>query len=315
MTMELKPAFWIGFNVFVLLMLALDLGFFHRKHREISIRNALIWTGIWILLALCFALLVYFYDGHHKAAEFITGYVIEKALSLDNIFVIALIFNHFKTPAENQHKILFWGIIGALVMRALLIVGGVALLEKFHWTTYVFGAILLYTGFRFFIKRQRELNVEKNWVVRFCHRYLRFTKEMHGNRFFAVEEGKRLATPLFMVLLVVESTDLLFALDSIPAILAITHDSFIVYTSNVFAILGLRSLYFALAGIIDRFAYLQPALAVILILVGAKMILEEFVQIPILVTFSAIVLILGVSILMSSRRNRLHPSKRAEGSL
>jgi tellurite resistance protein TerC len=302
--MEIGVHFWIAFNLFVVLMLALDLGVFHRKRRDISIKDALTWTFVWIVLAFAFAGIVALWQGRREAAEFITGYVIEKALSLDNIFVIALIFAHFKTPSENQHKILFWGIIGALIMRALFIIGGVALLEKFHWMIYIFGSILIYTGIRILLKKHEEVIPEKNWLVKFCIRHLRFTHELHRGKFFVKIDGKRFATPLFLVLLVVEITDVMFAVDSIPAILAITHNSFIVYTSNVFAILGLRSLYFALAGIIDKFTYLQASLAIILVFVGCKMMLEDFIEIPIYITLPAIIVILGGGILFSAIKRK-----------
>lgn len=289
-------------------MLALDLGVFHRKRREITIKNALVWTFIWVLMAVAFAGVIFLWQGKQESAEFLTGYIIEKALSLDNIFVIALIFTHFQTPPENQHKILFWGIVGALIMRALFILGGVALLEKFHWTIYVFGAILIYTGVRILFKKHEDIKPEDTWFVRFCRRHLRFTDRIEKGRFFVLENGKRYATPLLLALIVVEATDLMFAVDSIPAILAITKDSFIVYTSNVFAILGLRSLYFALAGIIEKFTYLQPALAIILIFVGAKMALEEVIDIPIYVTLPAVLLILGGAILLSLIKKKPKPS-------
>jgi tellurite resistance protein TerC len=304
---EIGLQFWIFFNLFVVLMLALDLGVFHRKRREISIKDALVWTVIWIVLAFIFAGIIALWQGKQEAAEFLTGYIIEKALSLDNIFVIALIFTHFKTPPENQHKILFWGIIGALVMRALFIVGGVALLEKFHFTIYIFGVILIYTGARLLLKKHKDIQPEDTWFVRFCLRHLRFTTELHKGNFFIIQNGKRVATPLFLALLVVEATDLMFAVDSIPAILAITQNSFIVYTSNVFAILGLRSLYFALAGIIEKFIYLQHALAIILIFVGCKMMLEDVVKIPIYITLPVVIIIMGISILLSIRKRRSRP--------
>lgn len=292
---------WFWFNLFIVVMLALDLGVFHRKNKEVSIKNALTWTMVWIVMAFAFAVYVYYSQGGRKATEFITGYVIEKSLSLDNIFVIALIFAHFGTPAENQHKILFWGIIGALVMRALFIIGGVALLEKFHWSIYLFGSILIYTGIRIILKKHSEVHPEKNWFVSFCVRHLRFTSETHGGRFFVKKEGRRFATPLFLALLVVEATDVMFAVDSIPAILAITKDSFIVYTSNVFAILGLRSLYFALAGVIDKFVYLQNSLAIILIFIGVKMLLEDLVEIPVYLTLIVVVVVIGSGMLLSKR--------------
>jgi len=297
-----SPEFWIGFNVFVLLMLALDLGVFHRRRREVTIRDALTWTVVWIVLAMVFAFVVYAIEGHYKAMEFLTGYVIEKALSLDNIFAIALIFGYFKTPPENQHKVLFWGILGALVMRALFILAGVTLLERFQWMSYIFGAVLIYTGVRILSKKHSKMDPEKIWFIRFCRRHLPVTDKMQGGKFFTRENGRLLATPLLMTLLVVETSDVMFAADSIPAILAVTHDSFIVYTSNVFAILGLRSLYFALAHVIDRFTYLQAALSVILIFVGLKMASGKLMEVPIYVSLVVILVILAVAVFLSIRR-------------
>jgi tellurite resistance protein TerC len=295
--MQTDLSFWIGFNVFVLLMLALDLGVFNRKAHAIKIKEAMIWSGVWIALALCFNALVYYWQGPAKALEFFTGYVIEKSLSVDNIFVIVLIFSYFKTPAIHQHKILFWGIIGALIMRTIFIFAGVALLEKFHWTIYIFGAILIFTGYKMLVqKKGRKLEPEKNPVVKLFRCIMPVTHELHGGKFFVKLDGKRYATPLFIVLLVVETTDLIFAVDSIPAILAITQDEFIVYTSNVFAILGLRSLYFALAGMIDKFRFLSVGLALILIFVGVKMLIMDFYKLPILIALLIIIVILIASI-------------------
>lgn len=297
--METDLSFWIGFNVFVLLMLALDLGVFNRKAHLISIKEALIWTGVWIILAMCFNALIYYWQGETKALEFFTGYVVEKSLSVDNIFVIVLIFSYFKTPAIHQHKILFWGIIGALIMRAIFIFAGVAILEKFHWMIYLFGALLIYTGYKMFVQKDKTIEPEKNPVIKFFRRIMPFTNELHHGDFFIKQNGKRFATPLFLVLIVVETTDLIFAVDSIPAILAITQDEFIVYTSNVFAILGLRSLYFALAGMMDKFRYLSKGLAVILIFVGLKMAMVDFYKIPIVIALLVIVVVLIISIIAS----------------
>lgn len=303
--MQTDLSFWIGFNVFVLLMLALDLGVFNRKAHEVSIKEAMIWTGVWITLAMCFNGLIYYWQGEVKALEFFTGYVIEKALSVDNIFVFVLIFSYFKTPAIHQHKILFWGIIGALIMRAAFIFAGVALLEKFHWTIYVFGAILIYTGYKMLTQKEIIIEPEKNPLIKLFRRVMPVTNELHGGKFFVKQDGKRFATPLFLVLVLIETTDLIFAADSIPAILAITQDHFIVYTSNVFAILGLRSLYFALAGMMDKFRYLSKGLALILIFVGLKMLLVDFYKLPIQIALLVIVVILILSIvasLMSRKR-------------
>jgi tellurite resistance protein TerC len=303
--MQTDLSFWIGFNVFVLLMLALDLGVFNRKSHKISIKEAMIWTGVWITLAMCFNVFIYYWQGEVKALEFFTGYIIEKALSVDNIFVFVLIFSYFKTPAIHQHKILFWGIIGALLMRAAFIFAGVALLEKFHWTIYVFGAILIYTGFKMLTQKETVIEPEKNPLIKLFRRVIPVTNDLHGGKFFVKQDGKRFATPLFLVLVLIETTDLIFAADSIPAILAITQDHFIVYTSNVFAILGLRSLYFALAGMMDKFRYLSTGLALILIFVGLKMLLVDFYKLPIQIALLVILVILLLSITIS-----LLPSKR-----
>ncbi|SEA80287.1 tellurite resistance protein TerC [Flavobacterium gillisiae] len=297
--MQTDLSFWIGFNVFVLLMLALDLGVFNRKAHEITIKEALIWTGVWISLAMCFNVFIYYWQGEVKALEFLAGYVIEKALSVDNIFVFVLIFSYFKTPTIHQHKILFWGIIGALIMRAAFIFAGVALLEKFHWTIYVFGVILIYTGYKMLAQKEKAIEPEKNPLIKIIRKIIPVTSKYHGGDFFIKQNGKLFATPLFLVLILIEVTDLIFAADSIPAILAITQDHFIVYTSNVFAILGLRSLYFALAGMMDKFQYLSKGLALILIFVGLKMSLVDFYKLPIQIALLVIIVILILSVVAS----------------
>jgi tellurite resistance protein TerC len=297
--MQTDWRFWVCFNVFVILMLALDLGLFNRKAHVIKIKEAMIWSGVWIALALCFNVLLYYWQGQAKALEFFTGYVIEKSLSVDNIFVIVLIFSYFKTPSIYQHKILFWGIIGALIMRAIFIFAGIALLEKFHWTIYIFGAILIFTGYKMLMQKEKKVEPEKNPVIKLFRRIIPMTHELHGGKFFVKLNEKYYATPLFLVLLVVETTDLIFAVDSIPAILAITQDQFIVYTSNVFAILGLRSLYFALAGMLDKFRFLSVGLALILMFVGLKMLIMDFYKLPILIALLVIILILIISIVAS----------------
>ncbi|TRX04518.1 TerC family protein [Flavobacterium gawalongense] len=302
--MQTDLSFWIGFNVFVLLMLALDLGVFNRKAHEVSIKEAMIWTGVWMTLAMCFNVLIYYWQGEAKALEFFTGYVIEKALSVDNIFVFVLIFSYFKIPAIHQHKILFWGIIGALIMRAAFIFAGVALLEKFHWTIYVFGAILIYTGYKMLTQKEIIIEPEKNPLIKLFRRVMPVTSDLHGGKFFVKQDGKRFATPLFLVLVLIETTDLIFAADSIPAILAITQDHFIVYTSNVFAILGLRSLYFALAGMMDKFRYLSKGLALILMFVGLKMLVVDFYKLPIQIALLVIVVILILSVAASLMVNK-----------
>lgn len=297
--MQTNFSFWIYFNVFVLLMLALDLGIFNRRAHKIGVKEAMIWTGVWIVLAMSFNVLIYYWQGQAKALEYLTGYLIEKALSVDNIFVFILIFSYFKIPAIHQHKILFWGIIGALIMRAAFIFVGVAILEKFHWTIYLFGAILLFAGYKMFIQTEKQSVTEKNLVIKFFRRIMPVTDELHNGNFFIKINGKRFGTPMLLVLLVVETTDLIFAVDSIPAILAITQDQFIVYTSNVFAILGLRSLYFVLAGMADKFRYLSKGLAIILMFVGVKMVIVDFYKIPIIIALLVIAVILIISVALS----------------
>ena len=297
--METPIIFWILFNVFVLMMLALDLGVFHRKSHEVSSKEALTWTIVWITLALIFNGILYFWKGQQQALEFFTGYLIEKALSVDNIFVFIMIFSYFQVPAKYQHKVLFWGILGALVMRVIFIFAGVALIEKFHFTIYIFGAILIYTGYKMFNHNQAKIDPEKNPVVRFFRKIMPFTPQMHDDKFFVRINGKRFATPLFLVLILIETTDLIFAVDSIPAILAITQDQFIVYTSNVFAILGLRSLYFALAGIVHRFWLLTYGLAIVLLFVGTKMLLIDVYKIPIAWSLLFIAITITGSVILS----------------
>jgi tellurite resistance protein TerC len=285
-------------------MLALDLGVFHRKSHDVSVKEALTWSGVWIFLALCFNAFVWVQFGEKQALDFLTGYLIEKALSVDNIFVFVLIFAYFQIPSKYQHKVLFWGIIGALVMRVIFIFAGVALLAKFHWLIYVFGAILFYTGIKMLTDKDKKMEPEKNPFFTFIKRFVPVTNEFHGDKFFIKQDGKKFATPLFLALIIVEITDVIFAVDSIPAILAITQEQFIVYTSNVFAILGLRSLYFALAGIIDRFKYLSVGLAVILLFVGLKMVSVDFFKIPVFISLIVIALILTVSIVYSLMKTK-----------
>jgi tellurite resistance protein TerC len=290
---------WIAFNVFVLGMLALDLGIFHRKAHAVSIKEASIWSAVWILLALVFNLGIYFVWGQEKALEFLTGYVIEKSLSVDNLFVFLMIFQYFATPAIYQHRILFWGIVGALVMRAIFIATGAALLENFHWMIYVFGAFLIVTGIKMLLQGDDKLEPDKNPVVRLFQRWVPITNEYQGQRFFVRREGKIHATLLMLVLIVVETTDVIFAVDSIPAIFAITTDPFIVYTSNVFAILGLRALYFMLAGVMQMFVYLKVGLSFVLCFVGAKMLVVDFYKIPIGISLGVVAGILILSVAVS----------------
>jgi tellurite resistance protein TerC len=291
---------WIGFNVFVLLMLALDLGVFNRKAHVIGFKESLTWTAVWIALAMVFNGWVWHQLGPQKGLEFFTGYVIEKSLSVDNVFVFALLFSYFAVPQIYQHKVLFWGVLGALVMRAAMIVLGAALITKFSWIIYVFGAFLIITGLKMIFKKEEEIHPENNPVVRWFKKLMPVTKDFRGDKFFVRENGIRMATPLFVVLLLVEVSDVIFAVDSIPAIFAVTKDPFIVYTSNVFAILGLRSLYFALAGVLDKFHYLKIGLGFVLSFVGVKMLFAHSPwKVDTLISLGVIVGILAVSVIAS----------------
>ena len=297
--------FWIGFHVFIFVMLALDLGVFHRRLKKMPFREAIIWSIIWVSLALIFSLCLplfgFLHDGNGrtKILEFLTGYVIEYSLSVDNIFVFILIFSFFRVDEKYQHKVLFWGIIGALIMRATFIFAGVALIRKFHWIVLIFGTFLIFTGIRMLLDKGSPSDPEKNPVVRFFRRFLPVTDTYHGDRLFVREKNMIHATPLFLVLVIIESSDLIFAVDSIPAILAISKDTFIVYTSNIFAILGLRSLYFAIAGVIKVLKGLKFGLAAVLSFVGIKMLLSFFnIEIHIVLSLIIIVSILLVSILL-----------------
>jgi len=271
--MQNEVLLWVVFNIFVLAMLALDLGVFHRKAHVIKIKEALGWSVAWILLSLLFNMVIYFWRGSETALEFLTGYLIEKSLSVDNIFVFVLIFSYFRIPLLYQHKVLFWGIVGALILRAIFIATGITLMQKFHWVIYIFGGFLIVTGLRMGLQKHKEIHPEKNPVLRLFRRFMPVTDDIEDGRFFVKRGTHHAATPLFITVLVVETTDLIFAVDSIPAILAITSDPFIVYTSNVFAILGLRALYFAIAGMMQRFQYLRYGLSAILVFVGIKMLL------------------------------------------
>jgi tellurite resistance protein TerC len=295
---------WVLFNLFVLAMLALDLGVFHRHSRIPTFRQAVVWSAIWIALAAGFALLIFLWRGHDTGLDFVTGYVIELSLSVDNLFIFLLIFKYFSVPAEHQHKVLFWGILGALVMRGVFIFAGVGLIRKFHWIIYFFGALLLYSGIRLLRQRSPQVRPEKNPLLRLLRSILPVTDNFVDGKFF-VRGAQLCATPLLVVLLVIETTDLIFAVDSIPAILAITLNAFIVYTSNVFAILGLRSMYFALAGMMKMFHYLHYGLAVVLMLVGSKMLLSHYFLIP---TQWALIAVAGV-LLISILASILHPQK------
>jgi len=288
---------WIIFNAFVLIMLALDLGVFHRQAKKVSFKEAMIWSAVWIGMALVFNGWIYYSMGKQPALEFLTGYLIEKSLSVDNIFVFVLLFSFFKVPDEYRHRVLFWGVIGALLMRAGFIAAGSVLISKFHWIIYLFGTFLVFTGYKMFKKSADDIHPEDNPLVNWFVKKGRVTSNYHGKKFFVNINGKNLATPLFLCLLSVEFTDLIFAVDSIPAIFAITNDPFIVYTSNVFAILGLRSLYFALEGVITKFPYLRYGLAIILIFIGFKMLLVDVFKIPVVVSLGVIAAVLIVSIL------------------
>ncbi len=294
---------WIGFNAFVLVMLALDLGVFHRQAHEVSMKEAGAWSALWVSLALVFNFGIYHFMGPQAGLEFLTGYLIEKALSVDNIFVFVLIFSYFDVPARYQHRVLFWGILGALLMRGAMIAAGAVLISEFHWIIYVFGAFLVVTGIRMAMQTERAIDAQKNPVLRLVRRFVPVSEAYHGQKFWVrAEVAGRLrlvATPLFVVLVLVETTDLIFAVDSIPAIFAITQDPFIVYTSNVFAILGLRALYFLLAGVIHRFHYLKLGLSVVLVFVGTKMLLTDIYKVPVGLSLGIIALVLATSIVAS----------------
>ncbi len=303
-----SPALWIGFTVFVLAMLALDLGVIHRRAHAVHVGEALVWSTIWIFLALLFNVALYFWFGSERALEFLTGYLIEKSLSVDNLFVFSVIFSSFAVPAALQHRALLWGIVGALAMRAILIVVGAALLQRFHWVAYVFGALLVLTGVKLLAQRSVEPHPERNPLVRLFQRLVPSVGDYRGSRFFIVESGRRYATPLFLVLVAVEASDVVFAIDSIPAIFAVTSDPFIVFTSNIFAMLGLRALYFALADMLWRFHHLKVGLALVLVFVGAKMLIGGVYQIPITASLGVTTALIGGSVVASLRRPRAKPS-------
>lgn len=300
--MDSQLFLWVVFNVFVLGILALDLLVLHRKAHAVSLREAAAWSCAWVSLALIFGLGVYFFRGAEKGLEFLTGYVIEWSLSVDNLFVFLVIFSYFAVPAVYQHRVLFWGILGALVLRATFIATGTALLANFHWMIYVFGGFLIFTGVKLLFAGEEKIEPEKNPAVLLVRRFMKVTPDYEGQRFFIRRHGKLWATPLFLVLVVVETTDVIFAVDSIPAIFAITLDPFIVYTSNVFAILGLRALFFLLAGVMEMFHYLRVGLSFVLCFVGAKMLIVDFYKIPIGVSLGVVGGILLLSILASMLR-------------
>ncbi len=290
---------WVIFNIFVLGMLALDLGVFHRRAHSITHKEAAVWSAVWIGLALVFNAGVWHFLGGHKALEFLTGYLIEKSLSLDNLFVFLVIFSYFRVQPRYQHRVLYWGILGALVMRGAMIGLGAALLSMFHWLVYVFGAFLVVTGIRFARAHGVSFEPARNPLLRLLRRLLPITKRFHQHHFFLRRRGRTLATPLFVVLVLIESSDLVFAVDSIPAIFAITRDTFIIYSSNVFAILGLRALYFLLASVMPMFRYLNVGLGVILSFVGVKMLLSEYYDIPVVVSLLVIAAVLTAAVVAS----------------
>jgi len=290
---------WLSFSLFVIGMLALDLGVFHRKSHAVSVKEALTWTVVWITLSMLFNLFVYYYFGKEKALEFFTAYLVEKSLSIDNIFVMIMIFSYFSVPDSYQHKVLFWGIFGALVMRIIFIFAGIELIHKFHWLIYIFGGFLVVTGVRMVVGEDKPIEPDKNPLVKLVRRMFPVTDSFEGDNFFVKRDQKIWATPLFIVVVLIEATDLIFAVDSIPAIIAISDDVFIVYTSNVFAILGLRSLYFALAGIEKYFKYLKYGLATILVFVGIKMCIVDFYKIPVEISLIVICFLLVISMIAS----------------
>ncbi|MCH8304076.1 MAG: TerC family protein [Candidatus Marinimicrobia bacterium] len=292
-------SWWVGFNILILVLIAIDLGLLHKKSHVISIKEALIWSAGWIFISLTFNVGIYFWFGYDSALQFLTGYLIEKSLSVDNIFVFAILFSYFKVPPEHQHKVLMWGILGALVMRGALIAIGTALITNYHWIIFVLGAFLVYTGIKMAVQKEISVHPEKNPVVNLAKRFIPISDDYDGDKFVTTVNGKKSFTPLLVVLLVVEVTDLMFAVDSIPAIFAITTDAFIVYTSNVFAILGLRALYFALSGVLNMFHYLKYGLGMVLSFVGIKMLISEFYIIPIPVALGAVAAILAIAIVAS----------------
>jgi tellurite resistance protein TerC len=295
-----SAALWIGFSLFILFMLSLDLGLFNRKSHAIRYREAAIWSAVWVTLAMIFAAIVFWYQGTDLGLKFLTGYVIELSLSVDNLFVFLLIFSFFKVPAKVQHRVLFWGVMGALVMRLTMIFIGAALINRFHWILYVFGAFLVYTGIRMFRQEDADIQPEENPVVRLVTRYIPVTRHYEGEKFFTRVNGKLTGTLLLLVLVIVEVTDLVFAVDSIPAIFAITTNTFIVYTSNVFAILGLRSMYFLLAGVVEKFQYLRMGLAIVLTFIGVKMLIESLhIVIPVWISLVVVAVVLLASVAAS----------------
>lgn len=317
--------FWILFNLFALGMLVLDLRVFHRPGRVVGFRGALGLSIMYVALAAGFAAILYFWQGEQSALEFVTGYVLELSLSVDNLFLFLVIFNYFAVPEEQQHRVLFWGVVGALLLRGIFIGAGVGLIQRFHWLLFLFGALLIYSGIRVCVMGEHQIDPAANPIVRAFRSWMPVTENYHGGRFFlrnAEDHGRLYATPLLIVLLVIETTDVLFAIDSVPAILAITLNAFIVYTSNVFAILGLRSLYFAVSGLIKIFRFLHYGLGVVLVLVGVKMVASDYFKVPIAATLSVVAAIILISVALSmafpgpekDQKNRIAPGAKGSGS-
>jgi len=296
------PLQWGFFFALILGMLALDLGVLNRKEHRVGLREALLWSVVWTIVALLFNLWIYYRFGARIGLEFLTGYIIERSLSFDNIFVFVVLFNYFAVPAEHQHRVLFWGILGALVSRGVFIAMGTALLARFAWLIFVFGGFLVYTGIKILIEKETEVHPEKNPVLKLFQRFVPLTSRYHGKRFFVRDDGRLKATPLMLVLVVVEATDVVFAVDSIPAVFGVTRNAFIIFTSNIFAILGLRALYFLLAGLMHKFQYLSYGLGLVLIFVGAKMLLHDWVDIPIEVSLGIVLGLLAAAIVLSLLR-------------
>lgn len=299
MYQETSLLVWIIFVIFILLVLALDLGVFHKKSHSVGFKESIAWSVVWIIMALLFAGVLFFWRGQEDMMLYLTGYVIEKSLSVDNLFVFLLIFSFFRIPGEYQHKILFYGILGALVMRAFFIWAGIAVLQKFHWVIYIFGALLIVSGIKMLLPEKGDVNLEDKWIIKFTKKLFPTTHDFHGDKFFVKLDGKWWVTPLFITLIFVEFSDLVFAVDSIPAIIGITDDPFLVFTSNVFAILGLRSLYFALKGFADIFHYLKYGLSFILVFIGVKLLISGVFHMPVSITMGVIFGVLLISIILS----------------
>lgn len=315
--MSNETFWWIGFGAFVLVMLALDLFVFHRKAHVIKLKEALIWSAVWVSLALLFGLGVLVTFGGDRALEFLTAYLVEESLSVDNLFVFLMLFTYFSVPANAQHKVLFWGILGALIMRGIFIVSGLAIIERIHWVIYIFGAFLVFTGLRLALGKDRQVHPEKNPILRLACRFMPVTNDYRGASFFCLEKGKRMATPLFLVVLVVETTDVVFAVDSIPAVLSVTTDPFVIYTSNIFAILGLRAIFFALSGATLHLRYLPYGLAAILTFLGLKMITSALYDFPTLASLAVVATVLAIAVIASilnpKQKELPHPTAAEAG--